>query len=143
LPFSPDAVLASFHSMPERTLHLGDPYHCHCRKTARLLSEAMGRDLEVSFQSRLGRAKWLEPATDATLAALPGRGIKKVAVCAPGFSADNLETLEEIAIRGKETFLAAGGTDFAYLPCLNASDHGIRMLRDLLARELEGWVPRL
>jgi ferrochelatase len=142
LPFTPDAVLASFHSMPERTLHLGDPYHCHCRKTARLLSEAMGRDLVVSFQSRLGRAKWLEPATDATLAALPGRGIKKIAVCAPGFSADNLETLEEIAIRGKETFMAAGGTDFAYLPCLNASDDGIRMLRDLLARELEGWVLR-
>ncbi len=140
LSFKPDAVMASFHSMPERTLHLGDPYHCQCRKTARLLSEALGRELIVSFQSRLGRAKWLEPATDATLASLPGKGIKKIAVIAPGFSADNLETLEEIAIRGKETFLEAGGEDFAYLPCLNDSDGGIKMLMTLLSRELAGWV---
>jgi ferrochelatase len=139
LTFQPDAILCSFHSMPERTLRLGDPYHCHCQKTARLLSDALGTPLTVSFQSRLGRAKWLEPATDATLAALPGQGVKKIAVIAPGFSADNLETLEEIAIRGKETFLAAGGTDFAYLPCLNDSDPGIRMLSNLLSRQLAGW----
>jgi protoporphyrin/coproporphyrin ferrochelatase len=139
LDFAPDAVLASFHSMPERTLKLGDPYHCHCQKTARLLSEAIGQELLVSFQSRLGRAKWLGPATDATLAALPGKGIKRIAVFAPGFSADNLETLEEIAIRGKETFLAAGGEDFAYLPCLNDSDVGIEMLTQLLTQELAGW----
>lgn len=141
LPFTPDAVLASFHSMPERTLHLGDPYHCHCQKTARLLSEALGREIVVSFQSRLGRAKWLEPATDATLAALPGKGVKRIAVIAPGFSADNLETLEEVAIRGKETFIEAGGTDFAYLPCLNAGTEGIAMLKTLLSRELAGWLP--
>jgi protoporphyrin/coproporphyrin ferrochelatase len=140
LPFTPDAILASFHSMPERTLHLGDPYHCHCMKTARLLSEALGRELIVSFQSRLGRAKWLEPSTESTLAGLPSKGIKKIAVIAPGFSADNLETLEEIAIRGRETFLGAGGTDFAYLPCLNDSDIGIKMLKTLLSRELEGWI---
>ncbi len=139
LNFAPDALLASFHSMPERTLTLGDPYHCHCQKTARLLSDAMGRELVISFQSRLGRAKWLEPATDATLASLPSKGIKRVAVFAPGFSADNLETLEEIAIRGKETFLGAGGTHFAYLPCLNASETGINMLTHLLSRELAGW----
>lgn len=139
LSFTPDAILASFHSMPERTLLLGDPYHCQCRKTARLLSEALGRDLIVSFQSRLGRAKWLGPATDATLASLPGKGIRKIAVIAPGFSADNLETLEEIAIRGRETFLDAGGSDFAYLPCLNDSAPGIAMLSTLLARELAGW----
>ena len=141
LDFVPDALLASFHSMPERTLHLGDPYHCHCRKTARLLSEALGREVIVSFQSKLGRAKWLEPATDATLAALPGRGIKKLAVIAPGFSADNLETLEEVALRGRETFEEAGGTNFAYLPCLNASAPGIQMLATLLSRELAGWLP--
>ncbi len=141
LPFTPDAVLASFHSMPERTLRLGDPYHCHCQKTARLLSEALGREVLVSFQSRLGRAKWLEPATDATLAALPGKGVKRLAVIAPGFSADNLETLEEVAIRGKETFVESGGTDFAYLPCLNASTAGVDMLSTLLSRELAGWLP--
>ena len=140
LDFVPDAILASFHGMPERTLHLGDPYHCHCRKTARLLGAALGRELLVTFQSRFGRAKWLEPATDTTLAALPGNGAKKVAIVAPGFSADCLETLEELAIRGRETFLAAGGTDFAYLPCLNASAGGIEMLRTILARELAGWV---
>ncbi len=140
LPFTPDAVMASFHSMPERTLMKGDPYHCQCQKTARLLGEALGRDLIVSFQSRLGRAKWLGPATDATLEELPGKGIRKLAVTAPGFSADNLETLEEVAIRGRDSFLAAGGTDFAYLPCLNDSDVGLDMLVTLLSRELEGWL---
>ena len=140
LPFEPDAILASFHGMPQRTLELGDPYHCHCRKTARLLSEAMGRELMVTFQSRFGRAKWLEPATDITLAALPSQGVKKIAIVSPGFSADCLETLEELSIRGRETFLAAGGTDFAYLPCLNADPPGIEMLHHLLQRELAGWV---
>jgi protoporphyrin/coproporphyrin ferrochelatase len=140
LPFTPDALVASFHSMPERTLHLGDPYHCHCQKTARMLSEALGRDLIVSFQSRLGRAKWLGPATDVTLAELPTKGIKKIAIFAPGFSADNLETREEIAIRGKETFVDAGGTDFGYLPCLNADPIGIEMLTNLISRELSGWI---
>ncbi|HEY0085920.1 MAG TPA: ferrochelatase [Allosphingosinicella sp.] len=140
LDFYPDAVLASFHGMPQRTLELGDPYHCHCRKTARLLSEAMGRELLVTFQSRFGRAKWLEPATDTTLAALPGQGKTKVAIFAPGFSADCLETLEELAIRGRDTFVAAGGTDFAYLPCLNDSPVGLEMLRSIIARELEGWL---
>lgn len=146
LDFTPDAILASFHGMPQRTLELGDPYHCHCRKTARLLSEAMqetlgGRELIVTFQSRFGRAKWLEPATDTVLEALPGRGVRKVAILAPGFSADCLETLEELAIRGRESFEGAGGTHFAYLPCLNDSETGLAMLRALLSRELQGWVP--
>ena len=141
LEFEPDALIASFHGMPQRTLELGDPYHCHCRKTARLLSEALGRPLEVAFQSRFGRAKWLEPATDRVLGELPGKGVKKVAIFAPGFAADCLETLEELAIRGRALFLAAGGTDFAYLPCLNDSAEGMAMLRTLLARELEGWTP--
>jgi protoporphyrin/coproporphyrin ferrochelatase len=140
LDFTPDAILASFHSMPERTLVLGDPYHCQCQKTARLLGEALGRELIISFQSRLGRAKWLGPATDTTLAGLAAKGITKVAVIAPGFSADNLETLEEIAIRGRESFLAGGGSDFAYLPCLNDSDAGITMLESLFSRELAGWL---
>lgn len=138
----PDMILASFHGMPERTLALGDPYHCQCQKTARLLAEALGRPVEISFQSRFGRARWLEPATDATLAALPGRGVKHVAVIAPGFAADCLETLEEIAIRGRETFIAAGGSAFSYIPCLNDSVEGIAFLRKLICRELEGWIDR-
>lgn len=140
LGFTPDALLASFHGMPQRTLEMGDPYHCQCVKTARLLGEALGRPIELSFQSRFGRAKWLEPATDDVLKAMPGRGIGRVAVIAPGFSADCLETLEELAIRGAEDFRAAGGSDFVYLPCLNDSPGGIAMLRRLLQRELAGWV---
>ncbi len=140
LDFEPEAVLASFHGMPQRTLELGDPYHCHCRKTARLLGEALGRELTVTFQSRFGRAKWLEPATDTVLETLPGRGVKKVAIVAPGFSADCLETLEELAIRGRESFEAAGGTDFAYLSCLNDSAPGVAMLRSIIASELAGWA---
>jgi protoporphyrin/coproporphyrin ferrochelatase len=142
LDFDPQALLASFHGMPQRTLELGDPYHCHCRKTARLLGDALGKELLVAFQSRFGRAKWLEPATDKLLASLPAQGLTRVAVVAPGFSSDCLETLEELAIRGRETFLAAGGTHFAYLPCLNDSGAGIAMLRSLVGRELEGWLPR-
>ena len=140
LDFEPEAIVASFHGMPQRTLDLGDPYHCHCVKTARLLGDALGRELTVAFQSRFGRAKWLEPATDAVLAGLPGKGVKKVAVVAPGFSADCLETLEELAIRGRESFEAAGGERFAYLSCLNDSAPGIAMLRNIIARELAGWA---
>lgn len=140
LDFEPQALIASFHGMPQRTLDLGDPYHCHCRKTARLLGEKLGKDTIVTFQSRFGRAKWLGPATDKTLADLPGRGIKRVAIVAPGFSADCLETLEELDIRGRETFLAAGGTDFAYLPCLNDGAESIAMLTAILSRELAGWT---
>lgn len=141
LPFTPDAIVASFHGMPQRTLELGDPYHCHCQKTGRLLSEALGTELVVAFQSRFGRAKWLGPATDDTLAALARAGKRRVAIVAPGFSADCVETLEELAIRGRETFEEAGGTDFAYLPCLNAEPAGLRMLRSILAAELAGWLP--
>jgi protoporphyrin/coproporphyrin ferrochelatase len=140
LEFVPDALLASFHGMPQRTLELGDPYHCHCQKTARLLAEALGREVMITFQSRFGRAKWLEPATDVVLAALPAQGVKRIAIVAPGFSADCVETLEELAIRGRETFEAAGGTHFAYLPCLNDTPLGIEMLRSIIAGELEGWV---
>ncbi|ASK88572.1 ferrochelatase [Sphingorhabdus sp. SMR4y] len=140
LDFVPDAIVASFHGMPQRTLELGDPYHCHCQKTARLLSEKVGRELVVAFQSRFGRAKWLEPATDTTLEALPGQGKKNIAIFAPGFSSDCLETCEELAIRGKEQFQAAGGERFAYLPCLNDSDIGMEMLEALVRRELSGWL---
>jgi ferrochelatase len=141
LDFEPQKLLLSFHGMPQRTLELGDPYHCHCQKTARLLGEAMGREVDVAFQSRFGRAKWLEPATDAVLKSYPSAGVTKVAIAAPGFSADCLETLEELGIRGRDEFVAAGGTDFARLDCLNDSVAGIAMLERLVRRELEGWVP--
>jgi ferrochelatase len=141
LKFKPDKLLLSFHGMPQRTLELGDPYHCHCRKTARLLSEALGIEVDVAFQSRFGRAKWLEPATDATLAAYPKEGVTSVAVAAPGFSADCLETLEELGIRGRETFGRAGGKHFALLDCLNDSREGMDLLEHLIRRELEGWAP--
>jgi ferrochelatase len=140
LDFEPQIVIASFHGMPRRTLELGDPYHCQCQKTARLVGEKLGRQLFVAFQSRFGSAKWLEPATADLLKALPDRDIRKVAVFAPGFSADCLETLEEMAIAGREQFLEAGGTDFAYLPCLNSSDEGMAMLETLVRRELGGWI---
>ena len=142
LDFEPDRLLLSFHGMPVRTLELGDPYHCHCRKTARLLSEALGSDVDIAFQSRFGRAKWLEPSTEATLASYPRQGVKRVAVAAPGFSVDCIETLEELGIRGRKTFLGAGGDKFALIDCLNDSPEGIDMLEALVSRELAGWLPQ-
>ena len=141
LDFEPARLLLSFHGMPERTRDLGDPYYCHCQKTARLLAEAMGREVDVAFQSRFGRAKWLGPATDETLAGYARSGVKRVAVAAPGFSADCLETLEELGIRGRETFERSGGERFALLDCLNDSHESIAMLERLVLRELAGWLP--
>jgi ferrochelatase len=143
LDFAPEVLLLSFHGMPARTLHLGDPYHCHCRKTARLLEAAMARPglrFVTTFQSRFGRAKWLEPATDAVLAEEADKGTKRLAIAAPGFAADCLETLEELAIRGREQFLEAGGEKFAALSCLNAGAPGMAMLESLVRRELAGWI---
>jgi ferrochelatase len=145
LEFVPEVLLLSFHGMPQRTLQLGDPYHCHCRKTARLLTEALavshpGLRIEISFQSRFGRAKWLEPATDAVLASEGAKGTKRLAIAAPGFSADCLETREELAIRGREQFIEAGGAQFAVLDCLNDGAAGMAMLEALVRRELAGWV---
>lgn len=138
--FSPQRILAGFHGMPARTLELGDPYHCHCQKTARLLGEALGRPIDISFQSRFGRAKWLEPDTESVLRRLAGQGVRDVAVITPGFAADCLETLEEIGLRGKEVFLTAGGQNFALLRCLNADPDAIHLYRTLIGRELAGWV---
>ena len=145
LSFRPEVLLLSFHGMPERTLDLGDPYHCQCRKTARLLGEALAKDwsdvrIEVTFQSRFGKAKWLEPATDEVLKAEGAKGTRRLAIAAPGFSADCLETREELAIRGKEEFVEAGGEHFAALDCLNTSDAGMAMLETLVRRELSGWA---
>ena len=142
LDFEPERLLLSFHGMPVRTLELGDPYHCHCRKTARLLGQALGREVDVAFQSKFGRAKWLEPATDTTLAAYPKQDVKRIAIAAPGFSADCIETLEELGIRGRKTFLSAGGEKFALLDCLNDSPESVAMLTQLVTRELAGWLPQ-
>ncbi len=143
LDFEPDLVITSYHGMPVEYLERGDPYHCQCFKTTRLVRDYLGWDkskLMVTFQSRFGPTKWLEPYTDVTLEALPGKGIKKVAILAPAFSADCIETLEEIAMQGKETFLEAGGERFAYIPCLNDSPGGMDMIEAMVRRELAGWV---
>lgn len=144
LDFRPEVLLLSYHGMPERTLHLGDPYHCQCRKTSRLLGERLAARLpelrvETGFQSRFGRARWLEPATETVLEREARAGTRRLAVVAPGFSADCVETLEELAIRGREVFEAAGGERFAVLSCLNDGTAGMAMLQALVARELSGW----
>jgi ferrochelatase len=145
LDFVPEVLLLSFHGMPQRTLELGDPYHCHCRKTARLLGERLavrlpGLRVETAFQSRFGRAKWLEPSTETVLAAEAKAGTRRLAMAAPGFSADCVETLEELAIRGREVFEAAGGERLSVLACLNDRAPGMAMLETLVRRELSGWA---
>ncbi|GGD61641.1 ferrochelatase [Croceicoccus mobilis] len=145
LGWEPEVLLLSYHGMPERTLHLGDPYHCQCRKTSRLVADLLGKThpgmrVEVSFQSRFGRAKWLEPATDQVLESEAKAGVKRLAVVAPGFSADCLETLEELAMQGRDQFTGAGGEKFAALACLNDSEPGMDMLETLVRRELMGWA---
>lgn len=139
-PHAPDHLLISFHGMPKRTMELGDPYYQHCQRTAALIGERIDLPSSVAFQSRFGRAQWLEPATDTELVRLAGEGRKHIAVMAPGFSADCLETLEELAIAGKALYLAAGGESFSYIPCLNATDASLAMIEQLLRRELGGWL---
>jgi ferrochelatase len=136
-------LLMSFHGMPERTLKLGDPYHCQCQKTARLLADELRlspHEWRISFQSRFGRAKWLGPATDATLKQLAAGGTRRVDVICPGFAADCLETLEEIAQEGREIFHHAGGLAFHYIACLNDAPAGMAALAELARRHLGGWV---
>jgi ferrochelatase len=143
LPFEPEIVLASFHGLPREYLNKGDPYHCHCLKTTRLLRGRLGwpqEKLRIVFQSRFGAAEWLQPYADATIAELARSGVKKIAVVTPGFSADCLETLEEIAIRAAATFKQNGGEDFAAIPCLNDSPEGIALIEALVRRELSGWL---
>lgn len=143
LDFEPDLVITSYHGMPVEYLQKGDPYHCQCHKTTRLVREYLGwpkEKLMVTFQSRFGPTEWLQPYTDKTLEELPGKGIKKVAILAPAFSADCIETLEEIAMGGKDTFIEAGGDKFAYIPCLNDSPAGMDMIEDMVRRELSGWL---
>jgi ferrochelatase len=143
LPFKPDKIIASFHGMPEEYLRKGVPYYCQCAATARLLRSRLNYDesqLMLTFQSRFGPAEWLKPYTDATVKALAEQGVKNLAVITPGFSADCLETLEEIAMENAQIFKAAGGENFAAIPCLNDSDLGILVIRDVVLRELQGWI---
>lgn len=135
-------LLMSFHGVPERTLKLGDPYHCHCHKTARLLATELGLSSDawsIAFQSRFGKAKWIEPYTDKTLEELPQKGIKDLDVFCPGFTSDCLETLEEIAMEGKEIFEKAGGKQFNYIPCLNDHPAWMKALQIIAEENLAGW----
>ena len=138
----PDLLLMSFHGIPREYFDKGDPYFCECQKTARLLAEKLGlaeHEWQVSFQSRLGPKQWLEPYTDETLRRLAGNGVRSVQVICPGFSTDCLETLEEIAMQNRDTFLEAGGERFEYIPCLNDTPAHIRMMRQLVLRHIQGW----
>ena len=143
LDFEPERLLTSYHGVPKSYLMKGDPYHCLCHKTTRLLAERMPKDappLEVTFQSRFGPAEWLKPYTDKTLEAHAKAGMKRVAVTMPGFSVDCLETLEEIGIGLAEEWHENGGTDFAALSCLNASKPSIDLIETLVRRNLSGWA---
>ena len=137
-----DKLVMSFHGVPERTLQLGDPYHCECYKTARLVAEKLGLSkdrYQLTFQSRFGKAKWLEPYTEPTLIKLAEDGVKSVDIVCPGFTGDCLETLEEISMEAREAFLHAGGEKFSYIPCMNDSPAWISALAAISAQHLAGW----
>jgi ferrochelatase len=143
LDFEPEHIIASFHGLPQSYFEKGDPYHCHCAKTARLLREKLGMDedkLRLTFQSRFGPTKWLEPYTDKTVIEMAEQGVKKIAVVTPGFISDCVETLEEIGIELHEDFEEAGGTHFSTVPCLNDSDASQQLLQIIAERELAGWL---
>lgn len=143
LDFEPELVIASFHGIPKPYFERGDPYHCHCQKTTRLLREKLGwprEKLMTTFQSRFGAQEWLQPYTDKTVERLAKEGVKSIAVVNPGFSADCIETLEEIAGEAGEIFLHNGGKNFAHIPCLNDSEDGMRVIETLVRRELAGWI---
>jgi ferrochelatase len=143
LDFEPEVIVTSFHGMPKSYLLKGDPYHCQCAKTWRLLREELGYSPErmmMSFQSRFGPDEWLKPYTDETVENLAKRGVKKLAIIAPAFSADCLETLEELDGENRHIFEENGGEKFTYIPCLNDSDLGMTVITDIVERELKGWV---
>jgi ferrochelatase len=143
LDFEPEVILVSFHGVPKEYLLKGDPYHCHCVKTWRLMREVFGWPedrFRISFQSRFGPDEWLKPYTDETVKSLAESGVKRMAIVAPGFTADCLETLEELDVENREIFLHNGGESFAYLPCLNDSEDGMRVIRHIVDRELQGWI---
>ncbi|TIP53488.1 MAG: ferrochelatase, partial [Mesorhizobium sp.] len=143
LDFKPEVVIASYHGIPKPYFEKGDPYHCHCLKTTRLLRARLGWDenrLITTFQSRFGAQEWLQPYTDVTVEKLAKDGVKSIAVVNPGFSVDCIETLDEIGREAAETFHHAGGKNFAHIPCLNDSAEGMAVIEALVRRELSGWV---
>ncbi len=143
LTWKPDRILMAFHGLPREYLDKGDPYHCQCQKTARLVRSKLGLSpdyLQVVFQSRFGKAEWLKPYAQDTVEELPTEGVKNLLIISPGFAADCVETLEELAIGLKETFEEQGGKNFAVVPCLNASSGSINMLETIIRNELQGWV---
>jgi ferrochelatase len=143
LTFEPEVILVSFHGIPEEYLQKGDPYYCHCHATWRLMLKAFGWPEErfrMTFQSRFGPSEWLKPYTDETVKALAASGVKRMAIVAPGFSADCLETLEELNGENRHYFEEGGGEEFAYLPCLNDSPQGVRVIQNVVERELAGWL---
>ncbi len=142
-PLKHEKILLSFHGLPKQSLSKGDPYYCQCQKTGRLLAEKLGKsseDVLITFQSRFGPAKWLEPYTVDVLGQLPAQGVKNLLILTPGFATDCLETLEEIAMEGVEVFKEAGGEQCDVLPCLNDSTPGITLLQDIVTREASGWL---
>ena len=143
LDFEPEKLVVTFHGMPQKYLTKGDPYHCHCQKTSRLLREHLGWSegrWVTSFQSRFGNDPWLQPYTDETVTRLAKEGTKSIAMVAPGFSADCLETLEELEVENRGYFEGHGGKNFAYIPALNESRHGIDVIEAVVRRELKGWI---
>lgn len=143
LDFKPEKIIASYHGIPKSYFEKGDPYHCHCLKTTRLLRQELGfeeKELITCFQSRFGPEEWLQPYTDETIKKLVHQGIKKIAIFNPGFVSDCLETLEEIAVEAGDIFKQAGGTDFSHIPCLNDSIDGMAVIEEITRRELQGWI---
>ncbi|HEX3182116.1 MAG TPA: ferrochelatase [Beijerinckiaceae bacterium] len=143
LDFEPEVILASFHGVPKEYLLKGDPYHCHCQTTSRLLRDKMGfppERLIATFQSRFGPSEWLRPYTDTTVKTLAERGVKRLAIITPGFAADCLETIEEIGVENRDIFLDHGGEKFARIDCLNAGENGMAVIRAVVQRELMGWI---
>jgi ferrochelatase len=143
LKFRPDVIVASYHGMPEAYVEKGDPYLQHCTGTTMLLRKKLKLDDErliMTFQSRFGTAEWIKPYTDATVKSLAERGVKNIAVITPGFASDCLETLEEIAMENAGIFRHAGGENFAAIPCLNDTPGGMAVIRDIVMRELKGWL---
>ena len=142
-PAPPEVVVTSFHGLPKRYLMEGDPYHCQCQKTNRLLRERLGWDAErlpITFQSRFGSEEWLQPYTDEYVRGLAAKGVKRMAIIAPGFAADCVETLEELCEQVREEFVHNGGEQFDYIPCLNDDDDGLDVIEAVALRELQGWV---
>lgn len=143
LGWAPDRILVAFHGLPREYLDKGDPYHCQCQKTARLLRERLGHSkdtMQIVFQSRFGKAEWLKPYAHDTVEELPSQGVKKLLIISPGFASDCVETLEELAIGLKETFIKKGGEQFSVVPCLNDSPQSVEMLKTIAAEELAGWA---